>query len=256
MNFMYQRTVYCLRHMDALGIDIGGSGIKGAPVNTLVGEFLADRYRIDTPQPSTPEAVVATTAEVVDFFDWDGPVGVTFPAVVQGGVVKTAANVDEGWIGAPGAELLSDAVGRPVALLNDADAAGLAEVRFGAGQGEPGVILMLTFGTGIGSGLFVDGRLVPNTELGHLEMHGMDAEHYAAGRLHEECGLSFAEWGDRVNEYLNYVHRLLWPDLIIAGGGISKQWDQWADRLQVPTRVVPAEMRNDAGIVGAAVAAL
>lgn len=242
--------------MDALGIDIGGSGIKGAPVDISIGTLLADRRRIDTPQPATPEAVVATATKIVEFFSWDGPVGVTFPSVVQGGIVKTAANVDPQWIGAAGEELLSAAMGRPVALLNDADAAGLAEVRFGAGRSQAGVVLMVTFGTGIGSGLFVDGKLVPNTELGHLEMHGMDAEHYAAGRIQEEDGMSYEDWGDRVNEYLNYVQRLFWPDLIIAGGGISKDWDSWSGRLSVPTKVVPAELRNDAGIVGAAVAAI
>ena len=242
--------------MNALGIDIGGSGIKGAPVDTDAGLLVADRHRIATPQPATPSAVVATTAEVVRFFDWDGPVGITFPAVVQGGIVKTAANVDKSWVGADGAELFSQAIGRNVALLNDADAAGIAEVRFGAGRNTRGTVLMLTFGTGIGSGLFVDGELVPNTELGHLQIHGMDAEHYAAGRLQEEGGMSYEVWGDRTNEYLNLVHRLFWPDLIIAGGGISKNWDKWADRLVVPTRVVPAELRNEAGIVGAAVAAL
>ncbi len=241
--------------MEALGIDIGGSGIKGAPVDTLTGTLKTDRHRIPTPQPSTPEAVIATTSMIVDFFDWDGPIGVTFPSVVQDGVTKTAANVDESWIGAPASDLLEAALGRPVALLNDADAAGLAEMRFGVGRGVSGVVVMLTFGTGIGSGLFVDGGLVPNTEFGHLEMHGMDAEHYAAGRIHEEDGLSFDDWGDRVNEYLNYVHRLVWPDLIIVGGGISKEWDSWSHRLAVPTRVVPAELRNEAGIVGAAVAA-
>lgn len=242
--------------MHALGIDIGGSGIKGAPVDTDAGLLAAGRHRVATPQPATPSAVVATTAEVVRFFDWDGPVGITFPAVVQGGIVKTAANVDDSWIGAKGAELFSQAIGRDVVLLNDADAAGLAEVRFGAGRNAKGTVLMVTFGTGIGSGLFVDGELVPNTELGHLQIHGVDAEHYAAGRLQEEGGMSYEEWGDRVNEYLNLVHRLFWPDLIIAGGGISKNWDKWADRLVVPTQVVPAELRNEAGIVGAAVAAL
>lgn len=240
--------------MDALGIDIGGSGIKGAPVDTLTGTLKTDRHRIPTPQPSTTEAVIAATSMVVDFFDWDGPIGVAFPSVVQGGFTKTAANVDGSWIGAPASDLLATALGRPVALLNDADAAGLAEMRFGVGRGVGGVVVMLTFGTGIGSGLFVDGRLVPNTELGHLEMHGMDAEHYAAGRIHEEDGLSFDDWGARVNEYLNYVHRLVWPDLIIVGGGISKEWDSWSHRLAVPTRVVPAEFRNEAGIVGAALA--
>lgn len=242
--------------MNVLGIDIGGSGIKGAPVDTSIGALLADRRRIDTPQPSTPDAVVATAAAIVRFFSWEGPVGVAVPSVVQDGIAKTAANVDPQWIGAPGEELLSAAMGRPVVLLNDADAAGLAEIRFGAGRGQAGVVLMVTFGTGIGSGLFVDGKLIPNTELGHLEMHGMDAEHYAAGRIQEEDGMSYEDWGDRVNEYLNYIHRLFWPDLIIAGGGISKEWDKWSGRLSVPTRVVPAELRNDAGIVGAAVAAI
>lgn len=240
----------------ALGIDIGGSGIKGAPVNVLDGALMTERHRIRTPQPATPEAVIATTVDVVRFFDWSGPVGVAFPAAIQSGTVQTAANVDDSWIGVDGAQMLSEAIGSSVSLLNDADAAGVAEMRFGAGQGVSGVVLMLTFGTGIGSGLFVNGQLVPNTELGHLQMHGGAAEHYAAGRLQEEGGMSYDEWGDRVNEYLNYVHGLFWPDLIIAGGGISKEWDQWCDRLSVPTTVVPAQLRNQAGIVGAAVVAL
>ncbi|MDH3308789.1 MAG: ROK family protein, partial [Acidimicrobiia bacterium] len=153
-----------------------------------------------------------------------------------------------------GAEAFSEAVGRPVTLLNDADAAGLAEMRFGAGRDHAGVVMMLTFGTGIGSGLFVDGRLVPNTEFGHMEINGMEAEHYAAGRLQEEMGMSFDDWGDRVSEVLGYLHRLFWPDLFIVGGGISKEWEEWSDRLVVPTQVVPAQLRNHAGIVGAALA--
>lgn len=241
--------------MEVLGIDIGGSGIKGAPVDTATGVMLSDRHRIPTPRPSTPAEVSAVVGEIVASFDWDGPVGCALPSVVQHGIVRTAANIDKSWIGVDGVRLFSETVGRPVNLLNDADAAGLAEMRFGVGRERDGVVMMLTFGTGIGSALFLDGRLVPNSEFGHMEINGMEAEHYAAGRLQEELGMSFDEWGDRVSELLGYYHGLFWPDLFVLGGGISKEWEEWADRLSVPTEVVPAQLRNQAGIVGSALAA-
>lgn len=241
--------------MTVLGIDIGGSGIKGAPVDAANGVQLADRRRLATPDPSTPDAVVRELRKVVEYFEWTGPVGVTMPSVVQRGVVRTAANIDDDWIGVDAEALFGDATGLKVAVLNDADAAGIAEVRFGVGSGRDGLIIMLTFGTGIGSALLIDGRLVPNSELGHIEFRGDEAEHWAAGRNFEEEELSYEEWGDRVNAYLNYLDALFWPSLFVIGGGISKRFDRFADRLDVRPEVLPALMRNNAGIVGAAMAA-
>lgn len=242
--------------MKVLGIDIGGSGIKGAPVDTTTGRLLAERHRIPTPRPAHPEAVADVVGEITEAFGWDGPVGCALPSVVHHGVVRTAANIDKAWIGVDGSALFSQRVGRRVNLLNDADAAGLAEMAFGAGRGRDGLVVMLTFGTGIGSGVFNDGVLVPNTEFGHIEFKGMELEHYAAGRLQEDEGMPYDAWGDRVDEVLDYLQGLFWPDLFILGGGISKAWDEWSDRLDVATEVVPAAMRNNAGIVGAAMAAV
>ncbi len=238
-----------------LGIDIGGSGIKGAPVDVAAGTLTAERHRIETPQPSTPEAVAATVAEIVRVFDWSGPIGATFPAIVQHGVIRSAANVDQGWIGTDADQVFTAATGCPVTVLNDADAAGLAEVAFGAGRDVAGVVLLLTFGTGIGSALFVDGRLVPNTELGHLEVDGRDAESRAAASVREEHDLSWKHWAKRVDEYLEVVEALFSPDLIIIGGGVSKKADKFLDLLEIDTEVVPAQLLNEAGIVGAAMAA-
>lgn len=251
------RTPYGVRLrsiMRRFGIDIGGSGVKGAPVDLDAGELLSERYRIPTPQPATPHAVAAVVKQILDEFSWEGPFGCAMPSIVRRGVVESAANIDKSWIGVDGEGLLSELTGRPVHLLNDADAAGLAEVEYGAARKERDVVLVLTFGTGIGSALFIDHVLVPNTELGHLEFKGMPAEHYAAGRLHEEDGLSFDEWGDRVDEYLQHLERLFSPDLFVIGGGISKRFDEFADRLHVRARVEPAKLRNTAGIVGAALA--
>lgn len=237
----------------SLGIDIGGSGIKGAVVDVATGTLTTDRLRIPTPQPSTPAAVADTVAEIVRHFDWRSPVGVTFPAIVRRGVILTAANVDDRWIGVDADAVFTERTGCEVTVLNDADAAGIAEIRTGAGRGQHGVVLVLTFGTGIGSGLFVDGVLVPNTELGHLELDGDVAEHRAAGRVQEEEGLSYREWGRRVNRYLLHLERLFAPDLFIVGGGISKRFDRFEDELEVSAPVVPAAHRNQAGIVGAAI---
>lgn len=241
--------------MEVLGIDIGGSGIKGAPVDAAGGIQLADRRRFLTPQPSTPEAVAEAVIKIVDHFSWEGLVGVTFPAIVERGVVWSAANVDDSWIGQDADAIFSQATGLDVTVLNDADAAGIAEVRFGVGRGRDGLIIMLTFGTGIGSALLMDGVLVPNSELGHIEFRGDEAEHWAAGKNFEDEELSFEEWGDRVNAYLNYLDGLFWPELFIVGGGISKKFDRFSDRLEVRPDVLPALMRNNAGIVGAAMAA-
>lgn len=238
-----------------LGVDIGGSGIKAAPVDVDRGELLVTRKRIKTPRPSKPEAVAEVVERLVRHFDWHGPIGVTFPAIVKRGVVYTAANVDDSWIGADADALFSAATACPVTVINDADAAGLAEIKAGAGRGRSGVVLVLTFGTGIGSGLFVDGVLVPNTELGHLELEGAVVESWAAGRLQEHEGLSYAKWGRRVRRYLTHLERLFAPDLFIIGGGISKNFAKYADQLEIETEVVPAALRNNAGIVGAAMIA-
>lgn len=238
-----------------LGVDVGGSGIKGAPVDTRTGELVKDRFRIETPQPSEPEQVARVVRQLAKHFDWHGPMGVTIPGVVKSGVVMTAANIDKRWIGTDARELFAKATGQPATVLNDADAAGLAEMRFGAGLGRNGVVVMITLGTGIGFALFNDGRLVPNTELGHLEMRGRDAESIASARVREENDESWKHWARDLDEYLDRVDALLWPDLIIVGGGVSKKWDRFAKYLNTRAELVPAALQNDAGIVGAAMAA-
>jgi polyphosphate glucokinase len=242
--------------MTVLGIDIGGSGIKGAPVDVSTGTLTDERYRVETPQPSNVDQVVSEVAEVVKHFGEADRIGITFPGVVLDGVTKTAANVDKSWIDAPAAKLLGAAVDRPVTVINDADAAGVAEMRFGAGRDERGVVIMLTLGTGIGSALFVDGRLVPNTELGHLELNGHDAELRASERAREEEELSWPDWAHRIQKYLRHVENLFWPDLLILGGGVSKRSDKFLPLIDIRTRVVPAELQNNAGIVGAALIAV
>jgi polyphosphate glucokinase len=239
----------------ALGIDIGGSGIKGAPVDLATGELTKARIRLLTPSPATPGAVAETVVELLDQIGVDGPVGLTLPAVVLNGVARTAANIDEHWIGTDAAKLFREATGRDVAVVNDADAAGSAEVRFGAGAGRSGVIVVVTLGTGIGSGLFVDGILVPNTELGHLHLHHGDAEDYAADSVRESENLSWDDYAERVEHYLRLVQRLFWPNLIIVGGGVSKKADKFLPKIDVDTEVVAASLLNDAGIVGAAMLA-
>ncbi|MCA2217829.1 polyphosphate--glucose phosphotransferase [Jidongwangia harbinensis] len=241
--------------MAILGIDIGGSGVKGAPVDTVRGELLAERHRVPTPQPADVTGVVEAVAEVADAFSGYDRIGVTFPGVVVDGVTRTAANVDKSWLDAPAAQLFSDRLGRPVSVLNDADAAGVAEVAFGAGREQPGLIMMLTFGTGIGSALFLDGTLIPNTEFGHLELHGADAELRAADRAREQEELSWEKWADRVQEYLRHVEMLLSPRLFIVGGGVSKKSDKFFPLIDIRTPMVPATLLNNAGIIGAAVTA-
>ncbi len=241
--------------MEILGVDIGGSGIKGAPVDLETGQLARSRKKILTPQPSTPEAVAAVVVELVTHFDWEGPIGCTLPSVVRHGIVHSAANIDKAWIGVDGEKLLRKATGQDVTLLNDADAAGIAEMRFGAGRDRNGVVFILTFGTGIGSGVFVDGHLHPNTELGHLEFKGMDAEHYAAARVREAERLTYKKWGIRVNEYLEHLENVFSPDLFIIGGGVSRKLEKFEQYLVVETEVVPAQLRNEAGIVGAALIA-
>jgi polyphosphate glucokinase len=236
----------------AFGIDIGGSGMKAAPVDLATGELTAERFKILTPHPAVPAAMADVVEKLVRHFDWAGPVGVTFPAVVRNGVTLSAANVDKSWIGTDADALFTKAIGSDVYVVNDADAAGLAEMRYGAGRDRQGVVLVLTFGTGIGSGLFIDGVLVPNTELGHLEVDGHDAEYRAAAIAHDREKLSWKEWAKRVERYLKSVVRLLSPELIIVGGGVSRKSDKWLPYIDVDTELVPAALTNEAGIVGAA----
>ena len=241
--------------MHALGIDIGGSGIKAAPVDVATGKMAAPRQKVATPRPALPDDIAGVVKQLTTSFSWSGPVGITFPGVVIDGVTRTAANLDPSWIGMDAAALFGKATGDPVRVLNDADAAGVAEMTFGAGVGETGTVLMLTFGTGIGSALFTRGVLVPNTEFGHIEIHGHDAETRASERAKELHDLSWGKWAGRVDEYLQHIEALLSPHLIIVGGGISKQSDKWVPRLSgIRARIVPAVLLNDAGIVGAAMA--
>ena len=237
-----------------LGIDIGGTGIKGAPVDVREGKLVEERFRLETPHPATPDAVAATVAAVVEHFHWKGPIGATMPGVVKDGVLLTAANIDRAWIGTDAATLFSDATSCPVSVLNDADAAGIAEMRFGAGIGRHGVVVMVTLGTGIGFALFNDGVLLPNTELGHLEMNGKDAEDQASARVRDENDESWKKWAKKVDEYLDHVDALLWPDLIIIGGGVSKKADKFFPYLNTRAELVAAKFENEAGIVGAALA--
>ncbi|MEV6846237.1 polyphosphate--glucose phosphotransferase [Actinoplanes sp. NPDC051411] len=241
--------------MAILGIDIGGSGVKGAPVDTVRGEFLAERYRVVTPQPSDVTSVVEAVAEVAAQFSGFDRVGITFPGVVVDGVTRTAANVDKSWLDAPAAQLFSDRLGMPVSVLNDADAAGVAEVAFGAGRDQSGLIMMLTFGTGIGSALFLDGKLIPNTEFGHIEIDGKDAEVRASDRAREADDMSWEKWAGRVQDYLRAVEALLSPRLFIIGGGVSKKSDRFFPLIDIRTPMVPATLLNNAGIIGAAVTA-
>lgn len=240
--------------MKAFGIDIGGSGIKGATVDLARGVLTTERHRIPTPKPSTPEAVAEVIRMLVSHFAWKGPIGCTFPGVVQHGVVGSAANVDKSWVGVDGATLFQRATRCPVTLLNDADAAGLAEMAYGAAKGEKGTVLVLTFGTGIGSALFSEGRLVPNTEFGHLELRGKDAEKRASDKVREDGRLSWEDWATRVDEYLHHLELLFSPDLFVIGGGASNKAERFLPLLTVKARVVPAALRNQAGIVGAALA--
>jgi polyphosphate glucokinase len=241
----------------AFGIDIGGTGIKGAIVDTTTGKLMTQRKRILTPQPSTPSAVAAVVAQMLSDADWQGLVGATFPAVIKHGVALSAANVDKSWIGTDVDARFTAAAGgaNEVIVLNDADAAGIAEARFGAAQGVAGVVIMLTFGTGIGSALLVDGTLVPNTELGHLELDGHDAESRAAASVRDENKMSYKKWSERVQQYMRHVERLFTPDLFVVGGGVSKAAEKWVPLLRLNTPVKPAELLNNAGIVGAAMAA-
>jgi polyphosphate glucokinase len=241
--------------MAILGIDIGGSGVKGAPVDTVRGELLEERHRVPTPHPSDVSGVLEAAAEVADQFSGYDRVGITFPGVVVDGVIRTAANVDKSWLDAPAAKLFSERLGKQVSVLNDADAAGVAEIAFGAGRGQRGLTVMLTFGTGIGSALFLDGTLIPNTEFGHIELDGKDAEMKASDRAREHEELSWEKWATRVQHYLRHVEMLLSPRLFIIGGGVSKKADRFFPLIDIRTPIVPATLLNNAGIIGAAVTA-
>jgi len=241
--------------MMSFGIDVGGSGIKGAAVDLATGDLTSERFRVPTPRPSTPAAIIDGIAEILVLHPWNRPLGVTIPGVVVDGVVLTTGNIDPGWLGFDARSAMRNRLGLNVFVINDADAAGLAEVRYGEHGTHDGVVLVLTFGTGIGSALINNGNLVPNTEYGHLEFHGMIAEAYAAGRLVKRENMEIEWWATRVNEYLQYVETVVTPNKIIIGGGISKRFEEFSPFLDTRAEVVPARLRNNAGIVGAAMIA-
>jgi polyphosphate glucokinase len=235
-----------------LGIDIGGSGVKGALVDTKNGKLVTERHRIPTPQPPTPEAVAEVIGKIVKHFKWKGPVGVGFPGVIQQGVARTAANLDDSWINQDLNALFSEATGCRVHVVNDADAAGMAEMKFGAGKGVKGTVILITVGTGLGTVIFTNGKLVPNLELGHVILHGADAELYASDAARSNHQLEWETWAGRFDEYLHRIEDLVWPDKIIIGGGASKKGEKFFPFLNTNAPVVPAKLMNEAGIVGAA----
>jgi polyphosphate glucokinase len=242
--------------MSVLGIDIGGSGIKGNLVDVETGALLAERHRIDTPEPATPDTVADIVAEMVRHFGATGTVGCTFPAIVRRGVALSAANVDKSWIGTDADALFEERTGLSFHMFNDADAAAIAEMEFGAGKERGGVVIVITLGTGIGSGMFVDGVLVPNTELGHMHFEGhAPVERWASAKVRRAESLSWEEWARRVDRFLIHLDRVFSPELFIMGGGVSRKWDQWGHVLTTTVETVPAELENEAGIVGAALAA-
>jgi polyphosphate glucokinase len=241
--------------MQVLGIDVGGSGIKGAPVDTDEGKLLAERFRIKTPKSGEPEPMAEVVAEIARHFDWKGSIGIGFPAPIKAGVAMMAANISSKWVGVNADDLFTKITGCDCTMINDADAAGLAEMKFGAGRGQPGTVILLTLGTGIGTAIFHAGHLLPNTEFGHLDMEGMDAEHRASALVREREELSWKKYAKRLSRYLLEMEKLFWPDLFIIGGGISKESDQYIPLLTIDTPVVTAQLLNEAGIVGAALAA-
>jgi polyphosphate glucokinase len=249
------KALSCGDSMKVLGIDIGGTGIKGAVVETDSGELLTERYRLLTPQPSKPRAVAKVVADVVQHFEWTGSVGCTFPAIVHHGMILSAANVHPAWIGKNAQQILQEATGRPTVVMNDADAAGVAEMKFGAGRGHDDLVFMITLGTGIGSAIFYRGQLVPNAELGHLEIRGKDAERRASDRVRVAKKMSWQRYAKHLQEYLSRLEFLFSPDMFIIGGGVSKESDNFLPLLHLRSPVVSAELLNEAGIVGAALAA-
>ena len=241
--------------MQVLGIDVGGSGIKGAPVDTETGQLLKERIRIKTPKGAEPEPVAKVVAEIAQSFAWKGPIGIGFPAPIKGGVTMMAANVSQKWVGLNADDLFTKITGCDCHMINDADAAGLAEMKFGAGRGQPGTVILLTLGTGIGSAIFYQGRLLPNTEFGHMEMKGQDAEWRASDAARQREDLSWKKYAKRLNKYLAAMQKLFWPDLFIIGGGISKYSEKYLPLLAIETPIITAQFLNEAGIVGAALAA-
>jgi polyphosphate glucokinase len=238
-----------------LGIDFGGSGIKGAPVEVKTGKLLDKRFRIPTPSPSTPDSVAEVIHKIVKHFKWEGPIGLAFPAVVLNGVVKTASNIDRSWIGTDAAKLIMGRTGLPTYVINDADAAGMAEMKFGAGKDNKGSIVLITVGTGIGTVFFSKGKLVPNTELGHVFLSsGIEAEDFTSDAVRKREELTWETWAKRFDIYLHEIEKLFWPELIIIGGGVSKKKDLYIDHLTIETKVVMAKSKNEAGIIGAALA--
>ena len=241
--------------MKILGIDVGGSSIKGGLVDVAAGKLVGEIVHVPTPKPSVPDAVVKQVAVLGKQLPGAQAVGFAFPSVVKNNIARTAANVDHAWIGADGVKLARAGLGIPAVFLNDADAAGMAEMRWGAGRNTPGTVIMLTFGTGIGTALFADGKLMPNTEFGHIQMHGADAEAWASARVRTEQHLGFPEWIGRVNEYLALIHSLFWPDVFILGGAVSERYDQFAPLLKSRAEIRPAYFAGQAGVMGAALAA-
>jgi polyphosphate glucokinase len=241
--------------LEVLGIDIGGSGIKGAPVDTDTGNLLAARYRLQTPSPAKPQPVAEIVGKIADHFNWKGHLGIGFPGVVRKGVTLTAANIHNDWVGLNAAKFIKKVTGCKTCIINDADAAGLAEMAFGAGKGRQGVVMVVTIGTGLGTALFTNGQLLPNSEFGHLEIDGVEAEWIASDAARKREKLSWKKWGRRFDQYLHTMEKLLWPDLIILGGGISKKYEEFLPYITVQAEVVPAKMLNEAGIVGAAIGA-
>jgi polyphosphate glucokinase len=253
MNLKFSALLESNKYKKVLGLDIGGSGIKGAIINTKTGKMLTPRFRIPTPEGATPKDVANTVKEVAKHFKWKGLIGCGFPSVIQNGFARTAANVDKSFIDTNVDKLFSETTGCKVFCVNDADAAGLAEMKYGVGKGQKGVVILITVGTGIGSVIFSQGKLVPNSEFGHVQYKGMDAEHYASDAVRKSQKLSWEAWALRFNEYLMYMENLFWPDLFIIGGGVSKEPKNFMPHLTVKCKVLPAKLQNNAGMIGAAV---
>jgi polyphosphate glucokinase len=242
--------------MHILGIDVGGSGIKGAPVDTETGQLLAERIRIKTPKKGEPEPIAEVVNQIAQSFNWKAPIGIGFPAPIKGGVAMMAANVSEKWVGTNADALFTKVTGCDCTMINDADAAGVAEMAFGAGRGQPGTVIMITLGTGIGTAIFHRGQLLPNTEFGHLQIEGEDAEFRASDAARQRDDLSWKKYAKRLNKYLGTMEKLFWPNLFIIGGGISKESDKFLPLLTIETHIVTAQLLNEAGIVGAALGAV
>lgn len=238
-----------------LGIDVGGSGIKGAPVDLRAGKLAADRLRIKTPHKAEPKPVAEVVRQIAKSFEWNGPIGIGFPAPIKSGVALMAANISNKWVGVNADDLFTKTTGLPCTMINDADAAGLAEMSFGAGRGQMGTVIMITLGTGIGSAIFHRGRLLPNTEFGHIQIKGEDAEKRASDAARKHNDLSWKKFAKRLDHYLEMMEKLFWPDLFIVGGGVSKEHEKFLPLLETKVPVVPAQLLNEAGIIGAALAA-